>query len=102
MRKLTRFLEAFAYFSPSHAYSLQVSFLGLFPILMSSNEELKKEAVARLESGGLLAFGVSEKAHGSDLFANEFTVQPKGAGDWLANGSKYYIGNANAACLISV
>jgi acyl-CoA dehydrogenase len=100
--KLTRFLEAFAYFSPAHAYSLQVSFLGLFPILMSSNEPLKQEAVALLESGGLFAFGVSERAHGSDLLANEFTVTPAGGAGWLADGAKYYIGNANAAGLISV
>jgi acyl-CoA dehydrogenase len=100
--KLTRFLEAFAYFSPAHAYSLHVSFLGLFPILMSSNEALKREAVARLEGGGLFAFGVSERAHGSDLLANEFTAAQTGQGGWFADGSKYYIGNANAACLISV
>ena len=65
--RLTRFLEAFAYFSPAHAYSLHVSFLGLFPILMSANEALKLEAIARLEGGGLFAFGVSERAHGADL-----------------------------------
>ena len=100
--KLTRFLEAFAYFSPAHAYSLHVSFLGLFPILMSSNEPLKQEAVARLEGGGLFAFGVSERAHGSDLLANEFTVTQAGQAGWLAHGAKYYIGNANAADLISV
>ena len=47
--RLTRFLEVFAYFSPAHAYSLHVSFLGLFPILMSTNEPLKREAIARLE-----------------------------------------------------
>jgi acyl-CoA dehydrogenase len=100
--KLTRFLEAFAYFSPAHAYSLHVTFLGLFPILMSSNEPLKCEAVAKLEGGGLFAFGVSEKAHGSDLVANEFTVKPAGPNGWRADGAKYYIGNANAACIISV
>lgn len=100
--RLTRFLEVCAYLSPAHAYSLHVSFLGLFPIYMSSNESLKREAVARLEKGGLFAFGVSEKAHGSDLFANEFALLPAGSGSWRADGSKYYIGNANAACLISI
>ena len=85
-----------------HAYSLHVSFLGLFPILMSSNEALKKEAIARLEDGGLFAFGVSERTHGSDLLANEFTVTPQGQAGWLADGTKYYIGNANAASIISV
>jgi len=98
---LTRFVEAFAYFSPAHAYSLHVSFLGLFPVLMSANEPLKHEAVARLESGGLFAFGVSERAHGADLLANEFTVRDTPAGR-VANGAKCYIGNANAAGLMSV
>lgn len=102
LRKLTRFLEVFAYFSPAHAYSLHVSFLGLFPILMSANEALKREAVARLEGGGLFGFAVSERAHGSDLLANEFTVTPAVAGGWRADGAKYYIGNANAAGLLSV
>lgn len=100
--RLVRFLEVFAYFSPAHGYSLHVSFLGLFPILMSDNEPLKREAVARLEAGGLFAFGVSEKAHGADLFANEFLLTPAPGGGWTAEGSKYYIGNANAACIVSV
>ena len=67
LRRLTRFVEVFAYFSPAHAYSLHVSFLGLFPILMSSNEALKQEAVGKLEGGGLFALAVSEKAHASEL-----------------------------------
>jgi acyl-CoA dehydrogenase len=99
--KLTRFVEAFAYFSPAHAYSLHVSFLGLFPVLMSANEPLKREAIARLEGGGLFAFGVSERAHGADLLANEFTVRDTPAGR-VADGAKCYIGNANAAAMISV
>ncbi len=99
--RLTRLWEAFGYFSPAHAYSLHTSFLGLFPILLGHNEELKKEAIDRLENGGLFAFGVSERTHGSDLFANEFTVQ-KTTNGWLAEGAKCYIGNTNAACLISI
>ncbi len=102
VRRLTRFMEVCAYFSPSHAYSLQVAFLGIFPILTGTNEALKREAVAKLEAGGLFAFAVSEKAHGSDLFANEFTVRSDGPGAWIADGDKYYIGNANAACIVSV
>lgn len=99
--KLARFAEAFAYHSPAHAYSLQVSLLGLFPILMGANESLKQEAVAKLEAGGLFAFAVSERAHGSDLLANEFALRVA-PGGWVADGAKCYIGNANAACMISV
>jgi acyl-CoA dehydrogenase len=100
--RLTRFLEVFAYFSPAHGYSLQVTFLGLFAILMGSNEALKRQAVAGLEKGALFAFGVSEKEHGSDLLASEFTVAQGESGRLVANGSKYYIGNANCASIISI
>ena len=100
--KLTRFWEASAYFSPAHAYSLHVSFLGLFAILRSDNEPLKREAVAMLEAGGLFAFGVSERDHGADLLGNEFTVTDVAPGLLTARGSKYYIGNSNAAAMISV
>lgn len=100
--KLVRFLEVFAYFSPAHGYSIQCTFLGLFPILMSDNEPLKREAIAILERGGLFALGVSERAHGSDLLGNEFTVRPNGGNELVANGSKYYIGNANVAEMITV
>jgi len=69
---------------------------------MSDNEALKREAIQKLEAGGLFALGVSEQNHGADLLANEFTVTPTNAGGYVAEGSKYYIGNANAACMISV
>ena len=100
--RLTRFLEIFGYFSPAHGYSFQVTFLGLFSILMGANPALKREAVAALEAGGLLAFGVSERGHGSDLLGNEFTLRQSGPGQFVANGSKYYIGNANSASIISI
>ena len=75
--RYTRFLEVFAYFSPAHGYSLQVTFLGLCSILMGANAALKREAVTELEAGGLLAFGVSERGHGADLLGNEFKVVEK-------------------------
>lgn len=100
--RYARLLEVFAYFSPAHGYSLQVTFLGLFSILMGSNDALKREAVAALEAGGLLAFGVSERAHGSDLLANEFTLTSDGDGRFVADGRKFYIGNCNVAAIVAV
>jgi acyl-CoA dehydrogenase len=98
---LCRYLESFAYFSPAHAYSFQVSFLGIFPILMSKNEQLKKEAIQRLENGAMFAFGLSEKGHGSDIYSSEMTLTRE-QDQFVANGAKYYIGNANCAEMISV
>jgi acyl-CoA dehydrogenase len=100
--RYARFLEVFAYFSPAHGYSLQVTSLGLFAILMGDQPALKREAVAALEQGGLLAFAVSEKAHGSDLLATDFSVAGAGPGRLIANGTKYYIGNSNVAALVAI
>lgn len=100
--RYTRFLEVCAYFSPAHGYSLQVTFLGLCSILMGANTDLKREAVRALEAGGLLAFGISERGHGSDLLGNEFTVTETASGRLVAGGAKYYIGNSNSASIISI
>lgn len=100
--RYARFLELFAYFSPAHGYSLQVTFLGFFAILTGTNAALKREAAAALQAGGLLALGVSEQAHGSDLLANEFAVTATGPNQLRADGRKYYIGNSNLASMISV
>lgn len=100
--RYARFLEVFAYFSPAHGYSLQVTFLGLCSILMGANAALKREAVTALEAGGLLAFAVSEREHGSDLLGNEFKISEAGPGRLVANGAKYYIGNSNSASIISI
>ena len=107
--RYARFLEVFASCSPAHGYSLQVTFLGLFAVLMGTNEALKREAVARLEAGELLAFAVSEQAHGSDLMANEFRFTPlpspagaaPGPRPLEAGGTKHYIGNSNVASIIA-
>jgi acyl-CoA dehydrogenase len=100
--RMARFLEVFAYHSPSHGYSLQVTFLGFFSILMGDNAALKQEAVATLNAGEVMAFAVSEKDHGADLLGNAFTIQPTSGGMFRCEGSKYYIGNANVAALIPI
>jgi acyl-CoA dehydrogenase len=100
--RLVRFVEHFAYYSPGHAYSLQVTFLSLFAILMGQNDGLKREAVDAIADGAVLGFGVSERDHGADLFGNEFRIDETAPGQYVANGSKYYIGNANVAAMIAV
>jgi acyl-CoA dehydrogenase len=101
--RFARFIEVFGYFSPAHAYSLQVSYLALFAIRLGTNDAIKREAFAALEAGGLLAFGISEREHGSDLLANEFTVRKTGNdGQLIANGRKYYIGNTNVAAIVAI
>jgi acyl-CoA dehydrogenase len=50
----------------------------------------------------MFAFGLSEKDHGSDIYSSEMILTKNENGNFVANGSKYYIGNANCAEIISV
>ncbi len=95
------FNEITAFYALHYWYTWQVSILGLGPLWMSGNEAIKRRTAALLEEGGIFAFGLSEREHGADLYSTEMRLAPKGDGSWLANGSKYYIGNANEAALVS-
>jgi len=78
-----------------------VSILGLGPIWMSANEELKQRAAQLLREGKVFAFGLSERAHGADIDSTETSLSPQPDGTYLANGEKYYIGNGNTAPMVS-
>jgi len=95
------FNEIIGFYGLAYWYTWQVTILGLGPIWMSENEELKKKAVALLQDGAVFAFGLSERDHGADIYSTEMTLSPQEDGTYLANGSKYYIGNANAAPMVS-
>ena len=95
------FNEITAFYGLHYWYTWQVTILGLGPLWMSDNEAIKQKTAALLEQGGIFAFGLSERAHGADLYATEMSLTPAGDGTWKANGSKYYIGNANEAALVS-
>jgi acyl-CoA dehydrogenase len=95
------FSELLAFYGLGYWYCFQVSILGLGPIWMSKNEEAKQKAAALLKKGAIFAFGLSERAHGADIYSTETALTPKGDGTWLANGEKYYIGNGNEAEMVS-
>jgi acyl-CoA dehydrogenase len=94
--------EVLGFYGLCYWYTWQVSILGLGPIWMSGNDELRKRAAARLAEGGIFAFGLSEKEHGADIYSTSMTLTPEASGGFRANGSKYYIGNANEAAMVSV
>jgi acyl-CoA dehydrogenase len=62
---------------------------------------VKAKTARLLEEGGIFAFGLSEKGHGADLYSSEMALTPLGEGRYVADGGKYYIGNANEAALVS-
>ncbi len=93
--------ELLAFYGLGYWYCFQVTILGLGPIWMSRNEKAKEKAARLLREGAIFAFGLSERAHGADIYATETTLTPKGEGQWSANGEKYYIGNGNEAEMVS-
>jgi len=95
------FNEILGFYGLPYWYTWQVTILGLGPIWMSSNQAIKEKTAKLLENGGIFAFGLSEKAHGADLYASEMALTPLGNGNYVADGGKYYIGNANEAALVS-
>jgi acyl-CoA dehydrogenase len=95
------FNEILAFYGLHYWYTWQVSILGLGPIWMSKNETAKKQAAALLKQGEVFAFGLSERAHGADIYATEMALTPQANGEYLANGEKYYIGNGNVAEMVS-
>ena len=101
MSRIAEYNEILGFYGLSFWYMWQVTILGLGPIWMSPNEDLKKKAAQDLLDGGIFAFGLSERAHGADIYSTEMTLTPKGDGTYLASGSKYYIGNGQKAAMVS-
>lgn len=101
LSRICELSEILAFYGEGYQYPYQVSILGVGPIWMSSNEIQKRELAEELEQGHVFAFGMSEKEHGADLYANECTLRPAGEDKYIANGNKYYIGNAHIASKVT-
>ena len=58
--------------------------------------------------GSVMAFGLSEREHGADVYNTDMVLTPASEEDrangilYRASGEKYYIGNGNVASLVSV
>ena len=100
--RICAFNEILGFYGLSYWYTWQVSMLGLGPIWMGENEEVKHKTAQLLKDGGIFAFGLSEKEHGADIYSTDMMLTPLDEGKYMADGGKYYIGNANKAALVSV
>jgi acyl-CoA dehydrogenase len=94
--------EILGFYGLAYWYTWQVTILGLGPFWMSRNDSMRRRAAALLGAGGIFGFGLSEKEHGADIYSTEMKLSAAPGGGFLANGRKYYIGNANEAALLSV
>lgn len=100
----TALSEIFGFYGLAYWYAEQVTILGLGPIWMSDNETAKKKAAQQLEDGGVMAFGLSERSHGADVYNTDLILTPSTEDGiaFRASGTKYYIGNGNVAGMVSV
>lgn len=94
--------EILGFYGLDYWYAWQVTILGLGPVWQSDNPAARSRAAELLSQGEVFAFGLSEKAHGADIYSTDMLLEPEGTGGFRATGSKYYIGNGNAAGLVSV
>lgn len=98
--RISAFAEIVGFYGLNYWYPFQVTALGLGPIWMSANSDAKRKAAALLEAGEVFAFGLSEQTHGADVYQTDMNLTASDGG-WIANGEKYYIGNANVARMVS-
>ncbi|WP_432056584.1 acyl-CoA dehydrogenase family protein [Streptomyces sp. bgisy022] len=94
--------EILGFYGLDYWYAWQVTILGLGPVWQSDNPAARARAAELLDQGEVFAFGLSEKTHGADIYSTDMLLEPDGSGGFRATGSKYYIGNGNAAGLVSV
>jgi alkylation response protein AidB-like acyl-CoA dehydrogenase len=94
--------EILGFYGLGYWYTWQVTVLGLGPVWQSGNAAARAHAAELLADGHVMAFGLSERSHGADIYSTDMVLTPDGAGGFRADGSKYYIGNGNVAGLVSV
>jgi acyl-CoA dehydrogenase len=96
--------EILGFYGLAYWYAEQVTILGLGPIWQSHNIKAKERAAEQLEAGGVMAFGLSEREHGADIYNTDMVLRPTDEEGivFRASGEKYYIGNGNVAGMVSV
>jgi acyl-CoA dehydrogenase len=100
--------EILGFYGLTYWYTEQVTILGLGPVWQSENKDAKLRAADDLDAGEVMAFGLSEREHGADVYSTDMVLTPACEEDrangilYRASGEKYYIGNGNVASLVSV
>ena len=77
------------------------TYLGSAVIWLGGSDGQKKHLAARIRQGQKIAFGLTEKSHGSDILANETWAQKVDQG-YVLTGEKWLIGNGTRSGAISV
>lgn len=87
---------------PGIATSIFDNSLGMEPLILSSNEALKKKYLPRfVKKFKLISFATSEPTLGSDVSAIRCMAKPDGK-DYILNGTKYWVTNGGIADYYSI
>ncbi len=101
--ELTAFWRAVARRDLTVAIAHGKTFLGAVCVWVAGTPEQAAELGARVCAGGVIAWGLTERGHGSDLLAGELAAVETAAG-WRVSGEKWLINNATrgeAVCLLA-
>jgi len=94
--------EEIAAVCPGFATTVFDNSLGLEPLILSDNEALKKRYLPKIvKEFKLICFATSEPGMGSDVSGIRCHAKPDG-GDYILNGTKYWITNGGIADYMSV
>lgn len=75
--------------------------LGSIPVWLAGDTAQRARLAADLRAGRLGCLALTEKAHGSDILANEFTARPHDGG-WRIDGAKWLINNGQQGASATV
>ncbi|MFE6668769.1 acyl-CoA dehydrogenase family protein [Streptomyces sp. NPDC057697] len=78
------------------------TYLGGVCVWVSGTPGQAARLAADIRDGVPVSLGLTERAHGSDLLADEVRGEPDGAGGWLVSGEKWLINNATRGSLLSM
>lgn len=95
-------IEEVAYGDAALASIFTAHYLGAEALLLGGSQEQKREYLAPLSTGGMIAgFALTEPGAGSDIASLTTRARADG-GDWLLAGSKTFISNAAEAGVLVV
>ncbi|MFB7719664.1 acyl-CoA dehydrogenase family protein [Nocardia sp. NPDC056100] len=86
---------------PTTASALMLTDLAFMPTWIGGSDEQRLRFVSMINNGAKMAWGLSERHHGSDVLAND-THAEKVDGGYLLTGEKWLIGMATLADVVTV
>lgn len=86
---------------PTTATALMITNVAFMPLWIAGTEAQGLSAVRDVNHGARMAWGLSERSHGSDVLHNEMRAD-RVPGGYLLTGEKFLIGNATIADVVSV